>query len=168
MLGFLSDLQIYSTIQQRNINLNPIMVSLYRQCRPGATGATGAMVAPVLLLSVTAGRAGGGAVAWQVTEGRSRDSTGLIITVRLIELLGVITTAAESLVPWACVQCACMLCSCTFLFPGCDFDTCKLLLFERKRINISALCLARAFFVGSIHLSLPVCHSPHFSHARAL
>lgn len=57
------------------------------------------MVAPVLLLSVTAGRVGGDADAWQVTEGRSRDSTGLVITVRLIELLGVINTAAESLVP---------------------------------------------------------------------
>lgn len=67
-----------------------------RHCRPGVAGAT---VASALLLSVSASRAGGDAVAWQVTEGRSRDSTGLIITVRLIELLGVINTAAESLLP---------------------------------------------------------------------
>jgi len=46
---------------------------------------------------VSAGRASGGGAARQVTERRGRDSTGLIITERLIEPLGVINTAAESL-----------------------------------------------------------------------
>lgn len=62
--------------------------------------ATRATVAPLLHLSVSADRAGGGgAASRQVTERRGRDSTGLIITLCLIEPLGVINAAAESRIP---------------------------------------------------------------------
>lgn len=81
--------------QEKRLELKPHSGDLVQDLQ-----ATRATVAPVLHLSVSADRAGGGgAASRQVTERRGRDSTGLIITLCLIEPLGVINTAAESQEP---------------------------------------------------------------------
>ena len=82
----------------------------------------------------------------QVTECGGRDSTGLIITVRLIEPLGVINTAAESRIPWAFVE------RVVFarvqnqrLRASCDFDMCELLERNTTDLNTSAFIRGSAW-----------------------